>query len=90
MGLNRAPLLNNAKYPEMADDYGKAFEVLKKLPCDVFLAFHADHFGLVAKKRNLDAGISPNPFIDGQGFRAYLEKNEALFRAQLEKERAAR
>ena len=90
MGLNRARLVNNAKYPEMADDYAKAFEVLKKLPCDVFLAFHADHFGLVAKKRKLDARTSPNPFIDGQGFRAYLEKNEALFRAQLEKERTGR
>ena len=90
MGLNRARLVNNAKYPEMADDYAKAFEVLKKLPCDVFLAFHADHFGLVAKKRKLNARTSPNPFIDGPGFRAYLEKNEALFRAQLEKERTGR
>lgn len=90
MGPNRAPLVNNAKYPQIADDYAKAFEVLKKLPCDVFLAFHADHFGLAAKKRQLDAGTSPNPFIDPEGFRAYLEKNESLFRAQLEKERATR
>jgi len=90
MGPNRAPLLNNAKYPRMADDYARSFALLEKLPCDVFLAFHAHHFDLMAKKRQLDEGVSPNPFIDPEGFRAYLEKNEALFRAQLQEERASR
>jgi metallo-beta-lactamase class B len=87
MGLNRAPLVGNTKYPQIAEDYARAFDVLKKLPCDVFLPFHADHYNLVEKKRRLDAGVTPNPFIDPDGFRAYLAKNEALFRAQLEKER---
>ena len=87
MGPNRAPLVGNVKYPKVAEDYARAFEVLKKLPCDVFLAFHADHFNLVEKKRQLDGGGTPNPFIDPEGFRAYLAKNEALFRAQLAKER---
>ena len=90
MGPNRAPLLNNTKYPQMPDDYARSFELLSKLPCDVFLAFHADHFGLAGKKRRLDEGGSSNPFIDPEGFRAYLDKNEALFRAQLREARASR
>ena len=90
MGPNRASLLNNPKYPRMADDYARSFDLLRKLPCDIFLAFHAEHFGLAAKKRKLDEGGSSNPFIDPEGLRAYLEKNEGLFRAQLREERASR
>ena len=30
-------LVDNKEYPEIADDFGKTFEVLKGLPCDVFL-----------------------------------------------------
>ena len=86
MGPTGVPLVGNAKYPQIAEDYSRSFEVLKKLPCDVFLAFHADHFNLVEKKRRLDAGTKPNPFIAPEDFPAYLAKNEALFRDQLRKE----
>jgi metallo-beta-lactamase class B len=90
MGPTGVPLVGNAKYPQIAEDYARSFKVLKKLPCDVFLAFHADHFNLVEKKRQLDSGRKPNPFIGPEELRAYLAKNEALFRAQLEKERVTK
>ncbi len=88
MGLNRdVKLVANEKYPAVADDYARSFAVLKQLPCDVFLAFHAAHFGMEDKKRRLDAGSNPNPFIDPAGLREYIEKNEGAFLDQLKKER---
>jgi metallo-beta-lactamase class B len=87
MGLNReVPLKGNLKYPRIAQDYARSFAVLKRLPCDVFLAFHAEHFGLAEKKRRLAQKSTPNPFIDGGGFRAYIDKNERAFLEQLAKE----
>ena len=89
MGLNReTPLVRNLKYPRIAEDYARSFAVLKRLPCDVFFAFHAAHFNLAEKKRRLDEKATPNPFVDGAGFRAYIEKNERAFLDQLAKERA--
>ena len=88
MGLNReVPLVGNTKYPRIAEDYAQSFAVLKRLPCDVFFAFHAEHFGLAEKKRRLDEKVTPNPFIDGAGLRAYIEKNERAYLDQLAKER---
>ena len=88
MGLNReVPLVGNTKYPSIAEDYAHSFAVLKRLPCDVFFAFHAEHFGLADKKRRLDEKMTPNPFIDSAGLRAYIEKNERAFLDQLAKER---
>ncbi len=89
MGLNRdVALVGNTKYPGIADDYTRSFAVLKNLPSDVFFAFHADHYGLVEKKRRLDEKASPNPFIDPDGLPAYIQKSERAFMDQLTKERA--
>ena len=30
-------LIGNAKYPQIAQDYERTFQVLKRLPCDIFL-----------------------------------------------------
>lgn len=91
MGLNAGvPLVGNPRYPEIADDYARAFATVSRLPCDVFLPFHADHYDLPAKKAMLDAGASPNPFVEPDGCRAYYRKNEQAFRARLAAERRTR
>jgi metallo-beta-lactamase class B len=36
-------LVNNKGYPEIADDFARTFEVLKSLPCDVFLGAHGSY-----------------------------------------------
>jgi metallo-beta-lactamase class B len=91
MGLNReVPLVGNTRYPRIAEDYARSFAVLKRLPCDVFFAFHANHYNLAAKKARLDKQPDPNPFVDPQGFRAYIEKNERAFLDQVATERAKR
>ena len=42
-------LVNNKEYPEIAADFARTFEVLKGLPCDVFLGAHGAYYGMVEK-----------------------------------------
>jgi metallo-beta-lactamase class B len=83
-------LTNNTKYPKIIDDYAYTFKVLKTLPCDVFLAPHGSMFGLLEKQERLKKNAQTNPFIDPQGYRAYIEKAEKTYLQQLEKERQAK
>jgi metallo-beta-lactamase class B len=83
-------LVDNPKYPRIADDFRATFQVLRSLPCDVFLAPHGSMFGLAAKARKKAAGAGPNPFVDPEGYRAFLDRSEAAFRRELEREQAAR
>jgi metallo-beta-lactamase class B len=74
LGLNQGvPLLGNEKYPAIAEDYYRSFQLLRSLPCDVFLASHAAFFGLREKMQLREEGKSPNPFIDPQGYRSYID-----------------
>jgi len=41
--------LHNDRYPNIAKDYARTFEIEKQLPCDVFLSSHAGHYGLRSK-----------------------------------------
>jgi metallo-beta-lactamase class B len=81
-------LVNNALYPQIASDYEKTFRVLKSLDCDVFLGAHGDYYGMEAKYAKL-GNSDANPFIDPQGYRAYIDKTEQAFRAELQKQTAA-
>jgi len=74
-------LANNADYPEIADDFAKTFAILKSLPCDVFLGAHGDYYGMIAKHERL--GGNSNPFIDPEGYRAYVDLKDKAFRRTL-------
>jgi metallo-beta-lactamase class B len=82
-------LVNNTKYPEIASDYERMFRVLKSLPCDIFLGAHGSYYGLEDKYAKLRQG-GPNPFVDPQGYKRYLDERERTFRAELQKQQAAR
>src|SRR5215510_4159596 len=82
-------LVNNTRYPGIADDYRRAFEVMRSLPCDVYLAPHGAQYGLAEKYPNLGRG-GPNPFIDPQGFKAYVDNSEKLFLSKLEEQKRGR
>lgn len=79
-------LLNNPSYPNIATDYESTFRVLRSLPCDVFLASHGSFFDLTGKRAALLRGAKPNPFIDPAGYRAYVDRSEASFRAELRRQ----
>lgn len=83
------PLAVNPKYPGIADDYARTFQILKALPCDLFLSSHSSFFNLQEKAERLRKGETPNPFIDPQGYRSYLERMEGRYQKQLAEERKA-
>jgi metallo-beta-lactamase class B len=78
-------LTHNSRYPQMAEDYERTFRVLKALHCDVFLGAHGSYYGMEAKVARLKVG-GENPFIDPEGYKAYVAEREAAFRKELAKQ----
>lgn len=82
-------LVNNKEYPTIVDDYARTFRLLKSLPCDVFLASHGSFFSLEEKSKLLAAGKDPNPFIDPEGYKKFLEDTENDFKTKLNEQSSA-
>jgi metallo-beta-lactamase class B len=81
-------LVHNESYPQIAQDYQRMFDVLKSLPCDVFLGAHGAYFGLEEKYPRLKTGAA-NPFIDPDGYKKFVVEKEQEFQAELEKQTLA-
>jgi metallo-beta-lactamase class B len=79
-------LVGNALYPQIATDYERMFQVLKSLPCDVFLGAHGAYFDMEAKYARMKEG-GPSPFIDPDGYRNLVSSKEQEFRAELARQR---
>ncbi len=79
-------LVGNKKYPQIAEDYVKTFSVLKSLPCDLFLGAHGSYFDLIGKYEKMKAG-GPNPFIDPDGYRAYVAERDEAFHKEWERQK---
>ncbi|HUR33619.1 MAG TPA: subclass B3 metallo-beta-lactamase [Vicinamibacterales bacterium] len=81
-------LVNNPDIPNQADEYERAFKVLKSLTVDVPLGSHPSMYNLDQKYPKIGKG--PNPFIDPAGYKLEIAIAEAMFRAVLaEQKRAA-
>ena len=70
-------LSGNPRYPDAIDDYRRQFATLKSLPCDVFLGSHGSFFNLAEKRQHV--GEKPNPFIDPDGYKAFVAAMEKAF-----------
>jgi metallo-beta-lactamase class B len=82
-------LVGNTKYPQIAEDYVKTFQVLKRLPCDIFLGAHGAYFDLKGKyEKTKNAGS--NPFIDPQGYQDYVAEREVAFRKELQRQKESK
>jgi metallo-beta-lactamase class B len=81
-------LLVNPTYPGVAEDFASTFKRQKAMQVDVWVAAHGSQYGLHDKYKAGDA-YSPDTFVDPEGFLAEVERLEALYKAQLEAERAA-
>lgn len=79
-------LVNNAQYPQIAADYEKTFRVLQSLPVDLFLGAHGAYYGMNAKYALMKPN-GPNPFIDSEGYHAYVAERERAFRDEWEKQK---
>jgi metallo-beta-lactamase class B len=80
-------LVGNKTYPKIADDYRHEFEVLKKLPCEIFLGAHGLYFGLAEKYPRWKAG-DKNAFVDPAGYKDYIADREQAFESELRKQSA--
>jgi metallo-beta-lactamase class B len=90
LGVNPGfKLVNNTDVPGMADEYRRAFKVVRSLPCDVPLASHGAMYGLAEKYPKIGAG-GANPFIDPTGYQAEIDLMEAMFHAVLEAQEKGR
>jgi CubicO group peptidase (beta-lactamase class C family)/glyoxylase-like metal-dependent hydrolase (beta-lactamase superfamily II) len=75
-------LVNNKAYPEIAADFARTFEVLKSLPCDVFLGAHGSYYGMVERYALLKKGQA-NAFVNPEGYKGYVALKERAFRRAL-------
>ena len=82
-------LVANKQYPTIAVDYRHEFEVLKHLPCDIFLGAHGGYFDLDQKYPRWKAG-DKNAFIDPAGYKAYIADRELAFKTELQRQTGAK
>lgn len=75
-------LAGNESYPEIAADFAKTFEVLKSLPCDVFLGAHGSYYGMIERYGLLQKGQA-NAFVNSQGYKEFVSQKERAFRKAL-------
>jgi len=76
------------QYPGIVADYEQTFARLKTMKADVFLAPHAEQFGLAEKRAAMAEG-APNPFVDPTELQKVVADSEAAFRTQLARQQEA-
>jgi metallo-beta-lactamase class B len=89
LGVNPGmKLMNNPTNPQIVEEFTRAFQVSRSLPCDVPLGSHPGMYNMKEKYAKLQAGGS-NPFIDPAGCKAEFDIDEAMFHAVLQQQQAA-
>jgi metallo-beta-lactamase class B len=81
-------LVKNRDYPQIAADYEKTFGLLKSFPCDIFLGAHGSYYGMAAKYERLQKNPKATPFIDQEGYRAYVQDRLQAFEEVVRKQKA--
>jgi metallo-beta-lactamase class B len=75
-------VLGGARYPEQGADLERSFRLLRSLPADIWVTCHARQWGRYRKFVASTTAKNPaDPFIDAEGYRAYIDKAEADFRS---------
>jgi metallo-beta-lactamase class B len=78
-------VLQGTGYPGYRTDFERTFRVLRSLPADIWVTSHARLFGRYRKfVARTDATNPADPFIDPEGYRAYIDSGEARFRRGVE------
>ncbi|MBA4792138.1 MAG: subclass B3 metallo-beta-lactamase [Phenylobacterium sp.] len=70
------------QYPGIVEDYQASFEKLGQMKADVFLAPHAEQFGLTKKRERLAAGDA-EAFVDPTELPAVVAASKAAFETAL-------
>ena len=75
-------VLGLTRYPEQAADLERSFRVLRSLPVDIWVTCHARWWGRYRKFVASRTAKNPaDPFIDPDGYRAYIDAAERDFRS---------
>ncbi|MGA9069188.1 MAG: subclass B3 metallo-beta-lactamase [Terracidiphilus sp.] len=82
-------LVHNKAYPQIAADFHNGFQVLKSLPCDIFLGAHGVYYGLQEKYARWKAGDRA-AFIDPEGYKRFVADRERAFEAELKRQQAGK
>ena len=83
MGTVVMPLVDNRKYPHIAEDFAMSFEKQAKLSPDIWVAAHASQYGMAKK-------FKAGSFIDPKGYREAVERYAQAFRKELDQQRGRR
>ncbi len=83
MGVN---LIGNTRHPGILEDYATTFRVLKSLKADVFLSQHPTMHNMDEKRQKLNSGSGANPFIDPEGYRQFIQREEEKYLKQVKRE----
>jgi metallo-beta-lactamase class B len=74
-------VLQGTGYPGYRTDFERTFRALRNLPADIWVTSHARLFGRYRKfVARTDAANPADPFIDPEGYRAYVDSGEVRFR----------
>jgi metallo-beta-lactamase class B len=79
----------NTVSPEVARQFERTFKVVRGLPCDVPLGDHGAQYNMQDKYARLKPG-APNPFIDKANCNLETDVQEAMFKATLAEQSAAK
>src|SRR5690606_4490976 len=70
-----------SRYPEQTADRERSLRLLRSLPVDIWVTNHARAWGRYRKySASLTASDPVEPFIDPDGYRAFLDAEEAELR----------
>ena len=73
-------LKGNPLYPNIVADFERTFDLLEKMPCDIFLSAHARQFNMDAKRKS-------GQFVNKTELGDYVRKERVEFREKLAKQR---
>lgn len=78
-------ILGVSKYPEQGPDLERSIRVLRSIPADIWVTSHGRLWGRYRKFAARDTADRPvAPFIDPDGYRAYLDSAEVRFKRGVE------
>lgn len=77
-------VLGASRYPDQRADLERTFAALRSLPADIWVTSHGRLWGRYRKFAARDTAANPvAPFIDPEGYRAYIDKGQSELRRGL-------
>ena len=81
-GIDGKKLIFNSTYPGIADDFFMTFKRLNKMSPDIWVAAHANHYGL-HEKYSAGSRFRARTFMDQEGFHIAIKAREKMFITRL-------